>query len=125
MMEADGDECVGRDKCIDGEGSNLEHRDMNGEREANPWPYLKDFFEFKSANDNNFIRQCKRCMLKETQLSTYKHSASDLRKHVQVRQPRVKLNKVTCNLSWIHAINNFTQSWYANFSVSSQLYSAT
>lgn len=78
MMETAGD------KCIDGEGSNLEHRDTNGEREANPRPYLKDFFEFKSANDNSFIMQCKLCMPKE--LSIYKNSASNLRKHVQVIQ---------------------------------------
>lgn len=86
MMETDGDECVDGDKCIiSGEGSNLEQKDTHGEREANPWPYLKDLFEFKSAIDNNVIMQCKLCMPKERQLSAYKNSASNLRKHVQVR----------------------------------------
>lgn len=58
--------------------------EYEAESGANPWPYLKDLFEFKRDRGNSFIMKCMMCLPKETELSAYKNSSSNLRKHVEV-----------------------------------------
>lgn len=50
----------------------------------NPWPNLEELFVFKRQQGNNVIMQCKMCLPSKTELSAYKTSTSNLRKHVVV-----------------------------------------
>lgn len=60
---------------------------LEEEEDENPFPYLVDYFAFKHRNGNSFIMQCKLCLPIETELSAYKNSASNLRKHVERKHP--------------------------------------
>ena len=54
------------------------------ESHKNPWPNLEDLNAFKRKKGNNIIMQCKMCLPRRTELSAYKTSTSNLRKHVGV-----------------------------------------
>nr|XP_046255546.1 E3 SUMO-protein ligase ZBED1-like [Scatophagus argus] len=53
----------------------------------NPWPNLEELFVFKRQQGNNVIMQCKMCLPSKTELSAYKTSTSNLRKHVVRKHP--------------------------------------
>ena len=54
------------------------------ENEENPWPHLSKQFAFKRKRGNSYIMTCKLCLPRQTELSAYKKSSSNLRKHVLV-----------------------------------------
>ena len=54
------------------------------ESQKNPWPNLEELFVFKCTKGNNVIMQCKMCLPSKTELSAFKTSTSNLRKHVAV-----------------------------------------
>ena len=54
------------------------------EDEENPWPHLSKQFAFQHKRGNSYIMLCKLCLPCQTELSAYKNSSSNLRKHVLV-----------------------------------------
>lgn len=63
------------------EGDKMNSRE---ESKGNPWPNLGQLFAFKRKKGNNIIMQCKMCLPRRTELSAFKTSTSNLRKHVVV-----------------------------------------
>lgn len=58
---------------------------------TNPWPHLDPLFAFKHRKGNNVLMQCKMCLPRRTELSAFKSSTSNLRKHVVVSSLDVPL----------------------------------
>ncbi|KAM7405620.1 hypothetical protein PAMP_000054 [Pampus punctatissimus] len=56
----------------------------------NPWPNLEELFVFKRQQGNNVIMKCKMCLPSKTELSAYKTSTSNLRKHVVMADAEVE-----------------------------------
>ena len=54
------------------------------EDEENPWPHLSKQFAFQRKRGNSYIMLCKLCLTRQSELSAYKNSSSNLRKHVLV-----------------------------------------
>src|SRR4029434_6091515 len=53
------------------------------EDDENPWPHLSKQFAFRRKRGNSYML-CKLCLIRQSELSAYKHSSSNLRKHVLV-----------------------------------------
>ena len=53
------------------------------EDEENPWPHLSKQFAFQRKRGNSYML-CKLCLIRQSELSAYKNSSSNLRKHVLV-----------------------------------------
>src|SRR4029434_6593328 len=51
------------------------------EDEENPWPHLSKQFAFQRGNS---YMLCKLCLIRQSELSAYTNSSSNLRKHVLV-----------------------------------------
>src|SRR4029434_7556571 len=53
------------------------------EDEENPWPHLSKQFAFQRKRGNSYML-CKLCLIRQSELSAYTNSSSNLRKHVLV-----------------------------------------
>ncbi|KAL3983521.1 oligodendrocyte myelin glycoprotein [Sarotherodon galilaeus] len=62
----------------------------NTEQDKHPWPHMQSMFRFKGVQKDSYIMRCLLCEPKQTDVSAYKNSTSNLRKHVA----RVHSNKL-------------------------------
>ena len=51
---------------------------------SNPWPYLAEYFKFKSQEGKSLKFVCQLCKPKTSEISAYASSSSNLRKHIKV-----------------------------------------
>lgn len=58
--------------------------DVEKTEDVCPWPYLEEFFVYRGRKGDSVQMQCKLC-LTSTVISAYKTSASNLKKHIEVR----------------------------------------
>lgn len=49
-----------------------------------PWPYLKDMFEFTEVKGDSYRLKCLLCLPRVNDISAFKNSPSNLRKHIEV-----------------------------------------
>src|SRR4029434_4880922 len=61
------------------------------EDEENPWPHLSKQFAFQRKRGNSYM-WCKLCLIRQSELSAYTNSSSNLRKHVLVSTAFVPLD---------------------------------
>src|SRR4029434_6313136 len=54
------------------------------EDKKTPSPHLSKQFPYKRKRGNSYIMLCKLCLTRQSELSAYKNSSSNLRKHVLV-----------------------------------------
>ncbi|XP_019218957.2 uncharacterized protein LOC109203673 isoform X2 [Oreochromis niloticus] len=62
----------------------------NTEQDKHPCPHMQSMFRFKGVQKDSYIMRCLLCEPKQTDVSAYKNSTSNLRKHVA----RVHSNKL-------------------------------
>ena len=87
---------------------------------VHPWPYLQNMFSFVEKRGESYIMQCKLCVPKKSNISAYKNSTSNLRKHVEVSH----VSRAFPGLNWQQAIhipktvygtaNTVIQYWSSN-----------
>ncbi|XP_034534155.1 uncharacterized protein LOC117808543 [Notolabrus celidotus] len=68
--------------------------DSQSEEVEHPWPHIQSMFTLQTTKKNSYIMRCHLCLPKNVDISAYKNSTSNLRKHV-VRVHPNKLNKYT------------------------------
>ncbi|KAJ8264635.1 hypothetical protein GJAV_G00151540 [Gymnothorax javanicus] len=52
-------------------------------KDEHPWPYLKEMFDFIEEKESSYLMQCLLCLPIITELSAFKNSPSNLKKHVE------------------------------------------
>ncbi|KAJ8333686.1 hypothetical protein SKAU_G00410050 [Synaphobranchus kaupii] len=64
--------------------------EVSEEAHAHPWPYIQTLFAFQMTRNNSHIMRCLLCQPKTVDISSFKNSTLNLRKHVM----RVHPNKL-------------------------------
>ncbi|ROL47029.1 hypothetical protein DPX16_20681 [Anabarilius grahami] len=62
--------------------------------EEHPWPHIESMFTLVKVRNSSYILRCLLCLPKQTDISAFKNSTSNLRKHVARVHPN-KLSKYT------------------------------
>ena len=57
------------------------------DEQPHPWPHIQSMFDLKNYKENSYIMRCLLCAPKQVDISAYKNSTSNLRKHVAVSYP--------------------------------------
>ncbi|KAK6329116.1 hypothetical protein J4Q44_G00010940 [Coregonus suidteri] len=68
--------------------------DTDEEEHPHPWPHIESMFTLVKVRKNSYIMRCLLCLPKQTDISAFKNSTSNLRKHVARIHPN-KLAKYT------------------------------
>ncbi|KAK6293773.1 hypothetical protein J4Q44_G00360990 [Coregonus suidteri] len=68
--------------------------DSDEEEHPHPWPHIESMFTLVKVRKNSYIMRCLLCLPKQTDISAFKNSTSNLRKHVARIHPN-KLAKYT------------------------------
>ncbi|KAG1926343.1 hypothetical protein F2P79_024933, partial [Pimephales promelas] len=71
--EPEGGRVVVDSSACDSSNSALQH----------PWPYLKELFQVKTKKGNCIIMSCQLCLPKPVEISAFKSSTSNLKKHIE------------------------------------------
>ena len=54
------------------------------EEEEHPWPHIESMFTLVKVRNSSYTMRCLLCLPKQTDISAFKNSTSNLRKHVAV-----------------------------------------
>nr|AFC96943.1 putative transposase [Carassius auratus] len=60
--------------------------------QEHPWPYLREFFSFSGVNKDSFKMKCVLCLPLNKEISAFKSSPSNLRKHIERMHPNYLKN---------------------------------
>lgn len=64
----------------------------------NPWPFLDEFFTFKSREDDKLLFSCKLCLPKDVQIKAHLSSRSNLKQHIsRTHSSKISKFEETCN----------------------------
>ncbi|KAF7691833.1 hypothetical protein HF521_010800 [Silurus meridionalis] len=88
--------------------STVGNADTNEEENPHPWPHIQSMFTLLKVRESSYIMRCLLCLPKQTDISAFKNSTSNLRKHVARVHPN-KLAKYT-DLIEIHRKHNSSSS---------------
>ncbi|KAL2085800.1 hypothetical protein ACEWY4_019120 [Coilia grayii] len=64
--------------------------------DEHPWPYLSAMFSYSDVKDSSYRMKCLLCLPKNVEILSYRNSPSNLKKHIEVKLDKVKLQLKYC-----------------------------